>query len=238
MNDRPKGRSGVRRRPVERTIKWCVDRLLAAVLVVLVSPVLAALALLILVDVGRPVLFVQGRVGKGGAAFPMLKFRTMINDAVRVGIELRLTADPHGVVRNDPRITRSGRFLRRTGLDELPQLFNVLAGQMSLVGPRPDIPEQVANYSAHDRRRLEVLPGITGFSQVYGRDEIEWPERITQDIHYIDIWSLRLDATLLLATVRQFFRGEPDPILDAHNISRSNAIEFPTDPRDPSRGTP
>jgi lipopolysaccharide/colanic/teichoic acid biosynthesis glycosyltransferase len=164
---------------------------------------------------------VQRRVGKGGREFPMLKYRSMVNDAVRVGQELGVTDDPHGVVKDDPRITRSGRFLRRSSLDELPQLLNVLVGQMSLVGPRPDIPEQVAHYSAHDRRRLEVLPGITGYSQVHGRDEIEWPERIEQDIHYIDRWSLALDAKLVVQTFGQFGRDEPDPVLDIHNIERA-----------------
>ncbi|SFK91884.1 sugar transferase [Geodermatophilus ruber] len=211
----------MRRRPAQRAVKWAADRLLAAALLVLLAPVFAALSLWILLDAGRPVLFVQQRVGRGGREFPMLKFRTMVNDAVRVGRELGVTEDPHGVVRDDPRITRSGRFLRRTSLDELPQLVNVLLGQMSLVGPRPDIPEQVAHYSAQDRRRLEVLPGLTGYSQVHGRDEIGWPERIAQDIRYIDSWSLALDVRLLVQTVNQFRRDEPDPVLDTHNIARA-----------------
>src|SRR5690606_36242458 len=101
------------------------------------------------------------------------------------------------------------RFLRRTGLDELPQLLNVLVGQMSLVGPRPDIPEQVVHYSAADRRRLEVLPGITGWSQVHGRDEIGWPERIAQDVWYISRWSLLLDLKVAWLTVFQLVRDEP-----------------------------
>jgi lipopolysaccharide/colanic/teichoic acid biosynthesis glycosyltransferase len=212
------------RRPLGRAVKWGADRVLAAVLLVLLSPVLLGLSLWVLLDAGRPILFVQPRVGKGGAVFAMLKFRSMVNDAVRVGQELGLSDDPHGVVRNDPRFTRSGRVLRRTGLDELPQLINVLLGQMSLVGPRPDIPEQVAHYSDADRRRLEVLPGITGFSQVHGRDEIDWPERIAQDIHYVDTWTLAGDIRLVFLTVRQFFRDEPDPLLDTHNIARSNGM--------------
>jgi lipopolysaccharide/colanic/teichoic acid biosynthesis glycosyltransferase len=206
-----------------RAIKWMVDRVAAAVAIVVLSPVLVGLSLWVLVDAGRPVLFVQRRVGLRGREFPMLKFRSMVRDAVRVGQALGVTDDPHGVVRDDPRITRSGRFLRRSSLDELPQLLNVLVGQMSLVGPRPDIPEQVANYSDHDRRRLEVLPGITGYSQVHGRDEIEWPERIAQDIHYIDHWSLRLDAKLVLQTFGQLGRDEPDPVLDTHNIERARS---------------
>ncbi|MGK5110429.1 sugar transferase [Geodermatophilus sp. CPCC 205506] len=209
-----------RRRAGQRAVKWLADRVLAAVLLVVLSPVLAGLSLWILVDAGPPVLFVQPRVGKGGREFPMLKFRTMVDDAVRVGAELGVTEDPYGVVKDDPRITRSGRFLRRTGLDELPQLVNVLVGQMSLVGPRPDIPVQARHYTDHERRRLEVLPGITGYSQVNGRDDIPWPERIEQDIHYIDTWTLALDVRIALQTVGQVVRGEPDPLLDTHNIAR------------------
>ncbi|MCB0879243.1 MAG: sugar transferase [Thermoleophilia bacterium] len=210
---------------MQRAVKWLVDRVLAAIAVIVLSPVLLVLSIWVLVDAGWPVFFVQRRVGRGGGVFRMLKFRSMVNDAVRVGKELGVTDDPHGVVKDDPRITRSGRFLRRTSLDELPQLLNVLVGQMSLVGPRPDIPEQVVNYSDHDRRRLEVLPGITGYSQVHGRDEIEWPERIEQDIWYIDHWSLLLDAKLVLQTFGQFGRDEPDPVLDTHNIERSAGRE-------------
>ena len=212
-------------RAVQRAIKWIVDRVLALVALVLLSPVFLVLTLWVLLDAGRPVLFVQRRTGKGGREFPMLKYRSMVNDAVKVGQELGVTDDPHGVVKDDPRITKSGRFLRRSSLDELPQLVNVLVGQMSLVGPRPDLPEQVAHYSEHDRRRLEVLPGITGYSQVHGRDEIEWPERIRQDIHYIDRWSLWLDAKLVVQTFGQFGRDEPDPVLDTHNIERSRQEE-------------
>ncbi len=213
----------IRRRPLQRGIKWIVDRVVALVAIVALSPVLLALSVWVIVDAGWPVFFVQRRVGRHGRVFRMFKFRSMVNDAVRVGQELGVSDDPHGVVKDDPRITRSGRFLRRTSLDELPQLFNVLAGQMSIVGPRPDIPEQVVNYSDHDRRRLEVLPGITGYSQVHGRDEIEWPERIRQDIWYIDHWSLLLDGKLVLQTFGQVGRDEPDPVLDTHNIERSKA---------------
>ena len=115
--------------------------------------------------------------GESAKPFSMLKFRTMVPNAVELGRELQLSDDPFGLLPNDPRITRSGRFLRRTSLDELPQLWNVLRGQMSLVGPRPDLVEQVANYEPADRRRLDVKPGITGWAQVMGRDEIPWEER-------------------------------------------------------------
>jgi lipopolysaccharide/colanic/teichoic acid biosynthesis glycosyltransferase len=189
----------------QRAIKWIADRLLALLLILLLSPLMIGLSLTVLVDAGFPVLFVQRRVGKGGREFPLLKFRSMINDAIRVGVELGISEDPYGVVTGDPRFTASGRFLRRSSLDELPQLFNVLVGQMSIVGPRPDIPQQVVHYSAEQRRRLDVLPGITGYSQVHGRDDIEWSQRIAQDIHYIDTWTLAQDMLIILQTLPALF---------------------------------
>jgi lipopolysaccharide/colanic/teichoic acid biosynthesis glycosyltransferase len=210
---------------VSRIVKRVGDRVVAAVLLVLLSPLLAALALWIVFGDGRPVLLAQERVGKHGRRFRMLKFRTMVPNAIEVGRRLKLTDDPYGIVPNDPRITRAGRFLRRTGLDELPQLWNVLRGQMSLVGPRPDVVEQVANYSDHDRGRLAVEPGITGWSQVNGREEITWPERIEQDLWYIEHWSLRLDAQILWRTVGQVRRSDEQPVVDTMNIERARARE-------------
>ena len=163
----------------------------------------------------------QLRAGKDGKPFGMFKLRTMVQNAVELGRELQLTDDPFGVIKDDPRITRSGRFLRRTGLDELPQLLNVVRGEMSLVGPRPDLVEQAALYTDDDRRRLSVLPGITGWAQVRGREEISWPERIALDIWYIEHWSLALDLKILLMTVSQFGRDEPEPVEDAMNIERA-----------------
>jgi lipopolysaccharide/colanic/teichoic acid biosynthesis glycosyltransferase len=146
----------------------------------------------------------------------------MVDDAIEAGKRLGLE-DQWGVVPDDPRITRSGRFLRRTSLDELPQLVNVLKGEMSLVGPRPDLVDQVANYSERDRRRLAVLPGITGWSQIHGREEIGWPKRFEQDAWYIEHWSLGLDAKILLATFTTLFRPEEQPVEDAMNIERARA---------------
>jgi lipopolysaccharide/colanic/teichoic acid biosynthesis glycosyltransferase len=203
-----------------RALKYAADRVAAALLLAVLSPVLLAIALWIIFDSGRPALLRQPRAGKNGRPFQMFKFRTMVQNAVEVGRELNLSEDPFGVVKDDPRITRPGRFLRRTGLDELPQLLNVLRGQMSLVGPRPDLVEQAANYTNSDRRRLAVLPGITGWSQVQGREEIPWPERIALDIWYIDHWSLRLDLKILFMTVTQLGRGEPEPVEDTMNIER------------------
>jgi lipopolysaccharide/colanic/teichoic acid biosynthesis glycosyltransferase len=206
-----------------RPVKALADRVLAAAGLVFLSPVYAGISLWILVESGRPVVFRQDRAGKGGKPFSMLKFRTMVPDAIELGRRLQLTEDPFGVVANDPRITRSGRFLRRTSLDELPQLVNVLRGEMSIVGPRPDLLEQVANYAPEDRRRLDVKPGITGWAQIHGRDEIPWQERFELDRWYVDNWSLRLDARIVLATFTQLGRPDPEPIEDTLNIERARA---------------
>ena len=204
-----------------RAIKWIADRLAAAVLLILLSPLLAAIALWILVDGGRPAVLAQDRAGKHGKTFRMLKYRTMVQNALELAAQL--TDDPFGVVENDPRITRPGRFLRRSGLDELPQLWNVLRGEMSLVGPRPDLVEQAKNYTEHDRRRLAVEPGITGWSQVNGREAIGWPERIEQDIWYIDHWSLGLDLKILWRTFSELGRSGEKPAVDTMNIERARA---------------
>jgi len=204
-----------------RVVKSVLDRLLAAVAMVLLSPLFAALALWIVLESGRPVIFRQRRAGKDGVPFEMHKFRTMVANAIELGRELQLSDDPFGLLPNDPRITRSGRFLRRTSLDELPQLWDVLLGRMSLVGPRPDLVEQVENYEPADRRRLAVKPGITGWAQVKGRDEIPWEERFRLDAWYVDNWSLALDAKIVWLTFTQLGRPEPEPIEDTLNIERA-----------------
>jgi lipopolysaccharide/colanic/teichoic acid biosynthesis glycosyltransferase len=205
-----------------RLVKAVLDRFVAALLLLLLSPLLAALAVWIWLDDGRPALIAQERAGRDGVPFRMLKFRTMVRDAIEAGKRLGIE-DPWGLVPDDPRITRSGRFLRRTSLDELPQLLNVLKGEMSLVGPRPDLVDQVAYYAPADRRRLTVLPGITGWSQVHGREEIGWPERFEQDAWYVEHWSLWLDAKILLATFAQVFRRDEQPVEDTMNIERARA---------------
>jgi len=204
-----------------RLLKRIGDRLAAAVLLILLSPLLAAIAIWILIDGGRPAILAQDRAGKHGKTFRMLKYRTMVQNALELAPHL--TDDPFGVVENDPRVTRPGRFLRKTGLDELPQLWNVLRGEMSLVGPRPDLVEQAKNYTDHDRRRLAVLPGITGWSQVNGREAIGWPERIEQDIWYIDHWSLGLDLKILWRTFSELGRSGEKPAVDTMNIERARA---------------
>ena len=208
---------------MSRLLKRVADRVAAAVLLLLLSPLLAAIAVWILLDGGRPVLLAQERVGKDGKRFTMLKFRTMVPNALELAHGL--TDDPYGVVPDDPRITKPGGLLRRTSLDELPQLWNVLVGQMSLVGPRPDLVAQAANYTDRDRGRLAVEPGITGWSQVNGREEITWPERIEQDLWYIEHWSLGLDAKILIRTFTQLGREEERPVEDEMNIERARSRE-------------
>jgi len=208
---------------VSRMVKSVADRVLAAVGLVVLAPVYAGISAWILKETGRPVIFRQPRAGKDGEPFEMLKFRTMVQDAVELGRRLGISEDPFGVIPNDPRITRSGRFLRRTSLDELPQLWNVLKGEMSIVGPRPDLLEQVANYADGDRRRLAVKPGITGWAQIQGRDEIPWEKRFELDAWYVDNWSLGLDARIVLGTFTQLGRPDPEPIEDTLNIERARA---------------
>jgi lipopolysaccharide/colanic/teichoic acid biosynthesis glycosyltransferase len=206
-------------RQAQLRIKHAADRIVALGSLVVLSPLLGALAAWILAESGSPVLLWQDRAGRAGRPFRMLKFRTMVPDAIEAGQELGL-ADPYGVLPNDPRITRSGAFLRRTGLDELPQLWNVLRGEMSLVGPRPDLIEQAAHYTEEDSVRLTMRPGITGWSQIRGRDEIPWPVRFRQDAWYVRNWSLALDARILVKTVLQLGRPEPQPVEDDMNIKR------------------
>ena len=211
----------MKRRPVQRALKRVLDPVAAGVGLVVLSPLYAGLAVAVYLDSGRPVIFVSPRAGLKGRPFGMLKYRTMIPDAITVGREQGISEDPFGIVKGDPRITSAGRWLRRTGLDELPQLVNVLRGQMSLVGPRADLVEQAAGYDERERRRLDVRPGITGWAQVNGRDSVSWTERFERDLWYLDNWSLWLDARILVRTVGEIFRPEPEPFEDALNIERA-----------------
>jgi lipopolysaccharide/colanic/teichoic acid biosynthesis glycosyltransferase len=191
--------SELRSRPAALALKRSLDATLAAAGLVVLSPVLAALAAVILVEDGRPVLFRQERAGLGGRPFVILKFRTMIRDASSQGAGL-------AVNEGDERILRSGDMYRRYGLDELPQLWNVLRGEMSLVGPRPTLLEQVERYTARQRVRLKMRPGVTGWSQIHGRTSIPWSRRIELDTWYVEHWSLRLDARILWRTLGQMTR--------------------------------
>ncbi|MGE5599122.1 MAG: sugar transferase [Bacteroidota bacterium] len=188
-------------------LKRVFDLLMASTLLVVLFPCLVLLALLVWADSGRPILFHQERVGLRCRKFYILKFRTMVQGAPDFGLGV-FTEE------NDPRITRVGRFLRRWSLDELPQLINVLRGEMSLIGPRPTMPYQVARYDEYQRRRLLMPPGLTGWAQVNGRNSLTWPQRIQYDVWYVDHWSLQLDLRILLRTLgtiwsRQGVYGQP-----------------------------
>jgi lipopolysaccharide/colanic/teichoic acid biosynthesis glycosyltransferase len=174
--------------------KRALDLAIAAPLTVALAPVMAGVALWIRRDSPGPALFRQRRVGYAGRPFTLLKFRTMIVGAEGMGAGLAVTAD-------DARITRAGMALRRLSLDELPQLLNVVRGDMSLVGPRPTVASQVERYDARQRGRLRARPGLTGLAQVRGRNAIPWSERIEIDLEYVAGWSLRRDLAILARTV-------------------------------------
>jgi exopolysaccharide biosynthesis polyprenyl glycosylphosphotransferase len=184
-------------------IKSVFDRAAAITALVLLFPVLAVLALAIKLGGRGPVLFRQTRVGKNGEAFSLYKFRTMIVDAEQRKAQLIALNESDGVLfkmRKDPRVTRVGAFLRRYSLDELPQLINVLIGNMSLVGPRPALPAEAILYADHVRRRLAVRPGITGLWQVNGRSDLPWDEAVRLDVRYVENWSFVLDLQILWKT--------------------------------------
>ena len=192
-------------------MKRTMDVVLSALLLVLLSPVLAAIAVMILLDTGRPVLFRQRRAGKSGRPFKMNKFRTMVTDAeerLAEFVDLEKLEEPVFKIADDPRVTRTGRFLRRTSLDELPQLLNVLGGSMSLVGPRPEEEAVVALYDERQRLRLGVKPGITGPMQVYGRSDLTFEERLAMERDYLDNLSITSDLAILLRTPGAIVRGE------------------------------
>ena len=176
------------------------DIVLAAALLVVTAPLLALAALAIRLESRGPVFYRQLRVGRGGEPFELWKLRTMVPGAESMGAGIY-------VLEGDPRITRSGRLLRRFSLDELPNLVNVLRGEMSIVGPRPTVQEQVDRYTDRQRRRLEVKPGITGWAQVNGRASLPWPERIELDVWYVDNRSLALDVRILLRTAWLLLTG-------------------------------
>ncbi len=192
-------------------MKRAMDVVVSAAMLLLLSPLLLAVALWILLDDGRPVFFRQRRAGKDGAPFTMLKFRTMVTDAEQrlpELVDLATLDQPAFKIPDDPRVTRSGRSLRRTSVDELPQLINVLRGDMSLVGPRPEEESVVALYDERQRSRLAIKPGITGPMQVYGRSDLTFEERLAMERDYLDNLSLLTDLEILLRTPRAMVRGE------------------------------
>jgi lipopolysaccharide/colanic/teichoic acid biosynthesis glycosyltransferase len=177
-----------------------LDVVLAAALFVLTLPLLVLAALAIRLESRGPVFYRQLRVGRDGEPFELWKLRTMVPGAESMGAGIY-------VLEGDPRITRTGRLLRRFSLDELPNLVNVLKGDMAIVGPRPTVQEQVDRYTDRQRRRLEVKPGITGWAQINGRTSLSWPERIELDVWYVENRSLRLDVRILLKTARMLATG-------------------------------
>ncbi len=193
--------------PVGGRAKRAVDLAIAMPLALALGPLMIAIALWVRHDTPGPAIFRQARIGYGGRPFALLKFRTMVIGAEGMGAGLRVQA-------GDSRITRAGRILRATSLDELPQLVNVIRGDMSIVGPRPTVAAQVERYDARQRRRLLARPGVTGLAQVRGRNAIPWSSRIGFDIEYIDGWSMTRDLVILARTVgvvlgrRGAYRGE------------------------------
>jgi lipopolysaccharide/colanic/teichoic acid biosynthesis glycosyltransferase len=186
-------------RRLDAALTRALDLTIAGAAGILGAPVLAAIAVAIRLESRGPVILRQTRVGLDGQDFDLLKFRTMVPDAHLLGTGWL-------IAERDPRITRVGRFLRRWSLDELPQIVNVLRGDMSIVGPRPTLRYQVDQYTPFQRRRLEVRPGITGWAQVLGRNQLTWPQRIELDVWYVDNRSVWLDVRLLVRTLPMLAR--------------------------------
>jgi exopolysaccharide biosynthesis polyprenyl glycosylphosphotransferase len=191
-------------------LKGLFDRCAAAAALVMLAPVMVALAAAVWLHDRGPALFTQLRVGKDGHSFRMYKFRTMVVDAEQRRVELLASNDSNEVLfklRKDPRVTAVGTHLRRLSLDELPQLFNVFLGHMSLVGPRPALPDEAEKYAEHVRRRLVVKPGLTGLWQVNGRSDLSWEESVRLDLRYVENWSFALDLQILWKTISVMVRG-------------------------------
>jgi lipopolysaccharide/colanic/teichoic acid biosynthesis glycosyltransferase len=198
-----------RQRGWRLAMKMALDRSAAAIGLLVTSPLQFLVALTVLISIGWPVLFRQERPGRWGRPIRVLKFRTMNESR---GSDGRLLADEH-------RITAMGRLLRATSLDELPQLWNVLRGELSLVGPRPLLCQYLERYSPEQARRHDVLPGITGWSQVNGRNALSWDEKLALDVWYVDNWSLGLDARILALTAVR--------VLDRRGVSQEGHVTMP-----------
>jgi len=181
-------------------VNRAADVAVAVIGLAVTSPLLALAALATKLEDGGPVVYRQTRVGKDGEDFEVLKLRTMVVGAESIG-------SGYAVDRGDRRITRAGRILRRTSIDELPQLWNILRGDMSVIGPRPTLRYQVEQYDEQQRHRLDIHPGLTGWAQVHGRAELPWAERIELDVWYVENRSPRIDLEILLRTPLALFRG-------------------------------
>lgn len=185
-------------------IKRLVDIIFSSLILILLAPLFLITAILIKIDSQGPVFFSQSRVGKDGKPFPMFKFRSMLRNAEEMLNGIRDKSEVKGhifKIKNDPRLTRVGKIIRRLSIDELPQLLNVFLGQMSLVGPRPPLPDEVSKYSSWHKKRLRVAPGITGLWQVSGRSLLPFEDMVRLDIYYIENWSLWLDIKILIRTI-------------------------------------
>jgi exopolysaccharide biosynthesis polyprenyl glycosylphosphotransferase len=194
----------------QRLAKEVFDRVVSVLTLIVLSPVFLVLAIMVRTGSRGPVFFRQVRVGQHGQEFTMYKFRTMVDDADARRADVAHLDEADGVlfkIRADPRVTGAGRFLRVHSLDELPQLWNVVRGQMSIVGPRPPLPSEVQHYGSDAQRRLLVKPGMSGLWQVSGRSELSWEESIRLDLYYVENWSPALDAQILWRTVGAVVRG-------------------------------
>ncbi|MDD4202714.1 MAG: sugar transferase [Candidatus Omnitrophica bacterium] len=178
---------------IQKGFKRIIDILSAFSIIICLLPLLLILAVLIKVTSKGPVFYLSKRVGINGKTFDMVKFRTMVDNAVNIGAGIE-------TYKHDPRITVIGVFLRKWSIDEIPQVFNIIKGDMSFIGPRPALPHQVEKYTAEERKRLEMRPGISGWAQVRGRNLLSWKERIKKDIFYIDNFSLFLDIKIFFMT--------------------------------------
>jgi exopolysaccharide biosynthesis polyprenyl glycosylphosphotransferase len=195
---------------LNQVVKRTIDLVFAGLVLVIGAPLMALVALMIKMESPGPVLFRQERVGRNGRCFTVFKFRSMVEGAEEQQAALQELNEAEGPlfkIRADPRTTRVGKLLRKFSLDELPQLYNVLRGEMSLIGPRPPLPAEVKQYQEWHKRRLEVAPGITGLSQISGRSELTFDETALLDIYYIENWSLGLDTKILLQTIPRVIFG-------------------------------
>ncbi len=188
-------------RKIQYILKRIFDVMSAGTALIALSPIIAMIAVAIKLDDRGPIIYTQERVGKDGRPFAAYKFRTMVVGAEKMGLGLEVAKD-------DTRITRVGRVLRHWTLDEVPQLLNILRGEMSIVGPRPTVMSQVTRYTPYQRRRLEVKPGMAGWAWIHGRNRLTWNERIELDIWYIDHWSFWLDLKIFFKAFLLLFRRE------------------------------